>query len=116
MHLAAPLLVALTAGAAAPAQAAIPFSPCRTAGCGGAHRAVPLDRAGAVPGTVALAVVRARATANPTNSAVVAIAGGPGQAATPLAEDFAGALGPSLPNRDLLIFDQRGTGRSSPLA
>src|SRR3954454_1366255 len=116
MRLAAPLLVALTAGAAAPAQAAIPFSPCPTAGYECGQLAVPLDRSGAVPGTIDLAVVRARATSNPTNSAVVAIAGGPGQAATPLAEEFADALGPSLPNRDLLVFDQRGTGRSSPLS
>ena len=79
---------------------------------------VPLDRSGSVPGTVALNVRRlpARAVGTATSQAVVALAGGPGQAAVPLTADFADALGPLLSDRDLVVYDQRGTGGSDPLA
>jgi pimeloyl-ACP methyl ester carboxylesterase len=46
---------------------------------------------------------------------VLALAGGPGQAADPLAGFMAKAVAPALRNRDLVVFDQRGTGRSDPL-
>jgi pimeloyl-ACP methyl ester carboxylesterase len=46
---------------------------------------------------------------------VIALAGGPGQAANPLAEQLATAIAPALSSRDLLVFDQRGTGKSTPL-
>ena len=84
--------------------------------CGDAHRAAGPQRRG--PGQVALAVdARRRASANPRRtSAVLALAGGPGQAALPLAEDFAAVLGAGLPDRDLLVFDQRGTGASGAAA
>src|SRR5271167_4504845 len=48
--------------------------------------------------------------------AVVALAGGPGQAALPLAPFIAEAIAPALHSRDLLVFDQRGTGSSDPLS
>jgi pimeloyl-ACP methyl ester carboxylesterase len=48
--------------------------------------------------------------------AVVALAGGPGQAALPLGEFIAKAIAPALGSRDLLVFDQRGTGTSDPLS
>ncbi|MBA2349891.1 MAG: alpha/beta fold hydrolase, partial [Solirubrobacterales bacterium] len=54
--------------------------------------------------------------ANPGRTAVVALAGGPGQAAVPLAQAFANDLGPALAFRDLLVYDQRGTGSSGSLA
>ena len=41
---------------------------------------------------------------------------GPGQAALPLGEFIAKALAPALGTRDLLVFDQRGTGTSDPLS
>ena len=44
---------------------------------------------------------------------MLGLAGGPGQAALPLVGDFAEQLAPALATRDLLIFDQRGTGASS---
>ena len=47
-------------------------------------------------------------------SAVVALAGGPGQAALGLGEFIAKAIAPALGTRDLLVFDQRGTGESDP--
>ncbi|MEA2155620.1 MAG: hypothetical protein QOE11_1760, partial [Solirubrobacteraceae bacterium] len=107
---------ALLLVSAAPAGAAIAYVPCaQPAGfqCGALD--VPLDRAGAVPGTVRLAAVRRLAAASPATTAVVALAGGPGQAALPLTPDFATLMAPALTTRDLLVFDQRGTGASTPL-
>src|SRR3954464_5272839 len=120
MRRAAVLLVVALAAVAPSAARAAPatFSPCTPIGFECATVPVPLDRSGRVPGTIPLAVVRARATSNPTRSAVVGPratanrarsavvvrAGGPGQAATPLAADFAQVLGPALADRDLLVF------------
>jgi pimeloyl-ACP methyl ester carboxylesterase len=99
-----------------PAGGAVAFGPCDAPPplqC--ASLDVPLDRSGQVPGVVRLAAVRRLAPTNPTNSAVVAFAGGPGQAATPLAVPFGDVMAPALATRDLLVFDQRGTGGSTPL-
>src|SRR5205807_4413024 len=41
--------------------------------------------------------------------------GGPGQPTLPLGEFIARAIAPALAGRDLLLFDQRGTGSSNPL-
>ena len=112
----AALAAAVTALVLAPgAQAAIAYAPCDPAGFQCGQLAVPLDRTGAVPGTVTLNVKRVVAASNPTGTAVVALAGGPGQAAIPVATDFASILGPSLATRDLLVYDQRGTGSSGRL-
>jgi pimeloyl-ACP methyl ester carboxylesterase len=113
-----PALIAATA--AAPAQAAVAWAPCPDEGfqafeC--ARLAVPLDRGGAGGGeTIELFARRLRAPSNPTNTALVALAGGPGQPAAPVAAAFAVALAPGLKDRDLLVFDQRGTGRSGALS
>ena len=77
---------------------------------------VPLDRAGPAPGTISLSVERKLAGAAPSRDAVVALAGGPGQAALPLGQFIAQAIAPALGSRDLLVFDQRGTGASDPLS
>jgi pimeloyl-ACP methyl ester carboxylesterase len=77
---------------------------------------VPLDRAGAVAGTISLSVERRLAGVGPSRDAVVALAGGPGQAALGLGEFIAQAIAPALGSRDLLVFDQRGTGASDPLS
>jgi pimeloyl-ACP methyl ester carboxylesterase len=77
---------------------------------------VALDRAGTVPGTISLSVERRLAGAAPSRDAVVALAGGPGQAALPLSEFIAESIAPALGSRDLLVFDQRGTGASDPLS
>src|SRR3954468_15699346 len=97
------------------ARAAIAYAPCEPAGFQCGQLAVPLDRAGVVPGTLTLNVKRVVAASNPTATAVVALAGGPGQAAIPVASEFASILGPSLATRDLLVYDQRGTGSSGRL-
>lgn len=49
-------------------------------------------------------------------TAVIALAGGPGQSALPFTGDFAQILGPIVSTRDLIVFDQRGTGLSHPLS
>jgi pimeloyl-ACP methyl ester carboxylesterase len=115
--LSAPLAsTALAAAQAAPA-AALTFAPCsNSAGFSCATLNVPLDRSGAAPGTTGLDVERLQAAATPSRAAVVALAGGPGQAAIPLAQATARVIAPALGTRDLLVFDQRGTGTSGPLA
>ncbi len=103
---------------AAPAGAALAWAPCQEASASGfqcAQVTVPLDRSGAAPGTVALAVERKSDGAAQPESAVVALAGGPGQAADPLSSQLATAIAPALSSRDLIVFDQRGTGHSGPL-
>lgn len=115
--LAASLLIGLLANvSAAPADAALTFGACQSApGFSCAALPVPLDRSGNAPGAISLTLERKAAGAAQTQSAVLALAGGPGQAANPLGEQLAKAIAPALSARDLLVFDQRGTGRSGPL-
>jgi pimeloyl-ACP methyl ester carboxylesterase len=114
-----PLLasLAMLGPIAAVAQATpIAYAPCAaTNNFACAHLTVPLDPSGATPGTISLAIRRHRAAVGEARSAIVALAGGPGQAAIPFAEDFAETLGPIAATRDLIVFDQRGTGLSHPL-
>ena len=77
---------------------------------------VPLNRGGAAPGTISLKVERKLAGSSPSRNAVITLAGGPGQAALGLGEFITKAIGPALGSRDLLVFDQRGTGESNPLS
>jgi pimeloyl-ACP methyl ester carboxylesterase len=116
----APLLVAALAATAPASASALAFAPCAatpTFSC--ATLTVPLDRGGAVGGTVALSVERLDSSpthpSTPSRSAVVGLAGGPGQAADPLAAAMAQEVAPALATRDLIVFDQRGTGASGPL-
>lgn len=108
-------------GGPARAASALSFSPCpREAAFACTTIAVPLDRSGTVPGTIPLSVERMLADSqsaapNPSSSAVLALAGGPGQAADPLAGFIDKAIAPALRGRDLIVYDQRGTGRSDPL-
>ncbi len=112
---AAPILAACALPA--PAGAQIAFVPCTgTNDFACAHLTVPLDPSGATPGSITLAIRRHRAPVGEASSAVVALAGGPGQAAIPFAETFTELLGPILSTRDLIVFDQRGTGYSHPLS
>ncbi len=69
-----------------------------------------------MPGTITLSVARKLAAAGPSQTAVVALAGGPGQPALPFAEFAAASMSAALRARDLLVFDQRGTGASDPLS
>jgi pimeloyl-ACP methyl ester carboxylesterase len=104
-------------GAIASAHAQIAFAPCANSNdfaCG--HLTVPLDPSGNTPGTITLAIRRHRATVGEAHSAIIALAGGPGQPALGFAEDFAELLGPIASTRDLIVFDQRGIGLSDPLS
>ena len=77
---------------------------------------VPRDYDRAEAGTLALtAVIVPASTGRPASDPLLVLAGGPGQAATSLA----GPLGALLTNvrrqRDVILFDVRGTGLSEPL-
>ncbi len=107
--------VALTALPVASSEAAISFEPCVRGSeieCGDLQ--VPIDRAGAVPGAVKLHVERLKARGTRTG-ALITLAGGPGQSATPFLIDWAGTFFAAGRNRDLVVFDQRGTGLSGAL-
>ncbi|GAA0255500.1 alpha/beta hydrolase [Rhodanobacter caeni] len=62
-----------------------------------------------------LAVIRSAAQL-PAKDMVVLLAGGPGQAATESWPSVANALDPLLAHRNVLLLDQRGTGKSNPLS
>jgi pimeloyl-ACP methyl ester carboxylesterase len=114
---AAALLAAGTCAWAATAQAQIAWAPCGSSNdyaCG--HLTVPLDPGGTTPGTITLAMRRHRAPVGEAREAVIALAGGPGQAAIPFTEQFVHLLGPIAATRDLIVFDQRGIGLSHPLS
>ncbi len=103
---------------AASAGAALSFVPCAGAGTTGftcTTVPVPVSRTGLAAGALGLSVERKQAGPGSSRSAAIALAGGPGQAALPLGEFIAKALAPALATRDLLVFDQRGTGTSDPL-
>ena len=111
-------LLALLIGFAgvSPASAALSFSPCPgTPNLGCARLAVPLDPSAPSGPQLTLAVRRLLAGATPSQDAVVGLAGGPGQSAIPLTSTFALEMAPALQTRDLIAFDQRGTGLSNPL-
>ncbi|HEY0517213.1 MAG TPA: alpha/beta fold hydrolase [Solirubrobacteraceae bacterium] len=99
------------------ASAAVQFLPCAAEPgfqCG--SLGVPLDRAGGAAGAISLSVERKLAGATPSASALVPLAGGPGQPALPFAAFAEKAMASALRSRDLLAFDQRGTGSSDALS
>jgi pimeloyl-ACP methyl ester carboxylesterase len=102
---------------ASAAQAQIAWTPCGNSNdvaCG--HLTVPIDPSGATPGTITLAMRRHRAPVGESKDAVIALAGGPGQSAIPFLSQFGQVLGPIASTRDVIAFDQRGTGLSHPLS
>jgi len=109
--------IAYAATPASAATSSIRFSACADAptfGC--AHLVVPLDPTGVIPGTVSLAIRRQLSTTGAATTAIVALAGGPGQAALPFAADAAQIVSDGLTTDDLVVFDQRGTGDSGALS
>jgi pimeloyl-ACP methyl ester carboxylesterase len=79
---------------------------------------VPLDRSHNVPGAVRLRVLRyaARSSAPAGKRiALIPIVGGPGLAATEFGAYYKLLVGSALRTRDLVLFDQRGTGMSGVL-
>lgn len=110
------LVVTVIGAGAGSAQAALPWATCAPSGFQCATLPVPLDKSGATAGTVTLSATRAPAGSGAAaTTAVVALAGGPGQAALPIAASFKKVLAPLLTGNDLLVYDQRGTGKSNPL-
>ena len=108
------------AAAASPAAPAFEESPCDVptaanvaAGlrCGTVH--VPRDYAHPESGTFALSVVIAKSAQQPAfRDPVIYINGGPGEPLTVYAAYQ--AREPYAAQRDLILVDQRGTGRSEP--
>jgi pimeloyl-ACP methyl ester carboxylesterase len=117
---AAALIAGMLTLAQAPAAGALTFVPCAgSAAFSCTTVPVPLTRTGLAAGTISLSVERLDSSPThpiPSKTAVLALAGGPGQAALPLGEFIAKAIAPALDTRDLLVFDQRGTGASDPLS
>jgi pimeloyl-ACP methyl ester carboxylesterase len=118
----AALLVAGSGGSGSEAgPAAIPLSSCkipgldRKASCG--TLAVPESGHSRGDRFVPLNILVVPALAGPQAlpDPIFSIAGGPGQAATTLAAQVVPAYGDTLLTRDLVLVDQRGTGRSNPL-
>src|SRR5687767_7118561 len=73
---------------------------------------VPLDRSGAVPGTVRLSVGRI-GPRRPSRPPVVTLTGGPGQAARDFLVGYSLELGERVTRRrGVIAFDSRGSGRS----
>jgi pimeloyl-ACP methyl ester carboxylesterase len=111
--LAAAALVAALALVPASAVAAPALTPCRGQhdfGCATIN--VPLDRTGAMPGTVPLHYAIQRRGPKPV---LIALSGGPGQSSVTAASSFAISLQPALSRYRLAVLDQRGTGESGVL-
>ncbi|MCC5862517.1 MAG: alpha/beta fold hydrolase, partial [Gammaproteobacteria bacterium] len=117
------LLPAVLLGLLGPtvATAAPAFEDCRleagpgqqTIGARCTRIAVPLDHTD--PGSERLELFVARVpalTPNPKPDPLTVIAGGPGQASSEFFAALAGAFGRIQRDRDILVVDQRGTGRS----
>lgn len=110
--LAAALVAALPAAAAA--------APVHTAPCNVASRSrcgsllVRMDHSGRTPGTQAVGFAVLPATGRARGTLAVLV-GGPGQASTPIARGIAASVAPLRRSYDLLLVDQRGTGRSGAL-
>ena len=83
--------------------------------CGSIPR--PWDPTGAVPGTIRIgfAFSPAATTALPALGTVVAVEGGPGYPSTGSASYYTDLYAPLLGRRNLLLVDQRGTGRSGAI-
>ncbi len=110
------LLAAALALVVLPAAAPAAVRPCpREHGYVCDSVRVPLDRSGALPGTVDVHYALARR--RPRGGRVLlALTGGPGQNGIPFASSFAQDLAPALRGHRLLVVDQRGTGRSGVLS
>lgn len=113
--------LALLAAAAPVAAASLALEPCRLAGvehevrCGRVERPLDPARPQGPKIDVHVAVLPALAR-RPRDDAVFFFAGGPGQSAIDLAGHVAALLARFGNRRDIVLVDQRGTGRSAPLA
>ena len=96
--------------------AALKFSSCAQSNqfrC--AALSVPLDHSSKAAGTIKLRLAAQRRYPRGAGL-LIALAGGPGQAALPFADQFEASLSPMLRNHRLVVVDQRGTGGSGALS
>jgi pimeloyl-ACP methyl ester carboxylesterase len=101
-------------GSATSAQARAVWRPCDKGILSCARVSAPLDPTGRVPGRVSLFVERYQVAEHPT-ATIVALAGGPGQSGVDLFGRFRADFQAVLGTRALVMFDERGIGRSGPL-
>jgi pimeloyl-ACP methyl ester carboxylesterase len=88
--------------------------PAAPAYCGALPR--PLDPAGQVPGTIPIAFEwYPHAQEGAAAGVIVAVEGGPGYPSTGSARDYVALFAPLLDTHDLLLVDNRGTGRSQAI-
>jgi pimeloyl-ACP methyl ester carboxylesterase len=110
----AALLVPPAAGAAGPGLRRCDLGLARPFQCG--HVVAPIRRSDPTLGTTKVAfALRARSDrARPALGTIVAMDGGPGYASTdaPFARSLVAVLAPLLRRHDLVLFDERGSGRS----
>jgi len=103
--------------ASAPAATFVTCNPFPgvTATCGTVD--VPLDRAQPAAGTIPIyfELYRHRDSSQPPLGAIVPSGGGPGLANTAFRPLWLSVFGPLLDRRDLLVIDDRGTGRSAAI-
>ncbi|HYI80993.1 MAG TPA: alpha/beta hydrolase [Thermoleophilaceae bacterium] len=101
---------------AAEASAALEFCERASSGRSCARLTVPLDRSGAVPGTIKLRIERQKAKRS-ARPPLFVIAGGPGRSTTQTfdSETVADVFGTESRSRDIVAMDQRGTGGSGAL-
>ena len=122
LRITALILLLLLAAAAAAAEPTLELEDCRIsagpgypgikARCGTLLR--PLDPADPAAGELELAVAVVPAlNLDPQPDPVVPLAGGPGAAAIRFYASYAAAFEPVRRDRDILLLDQRGTGRSA---
>jgi pimeloyl-ACP methyl ester carboxylesterase len=103
------------------AAAQLPTRACRVAGLAEEVRCatveVPEDRAARNGRTIGLRVVvlPSRAQMDGPRHTLFYLVGGPGLAATPLADLIASAHAATRATHDIVLVDQRGTGGSNPL-
>ena len=121
------LLLGPAAGPAAPPEARKPAAEALTVGQLTLHRcetaapwcgtlARPLDPTGAVPGTVPVYFeYYPHSAAGSAAGTLVATEGGPGYPATDSREEYLALFEPLRTSYDVLIMDNRGTGRTAAL-
>ncbi len=92
---------------------AVTLRPCvnSTAYCGELDR--PMDPTGAIPGRLSIHFeYYPHPAPGKSLGTIVATEGGPGYPATESRDDYLDLFNPLLPQRDLLMMDNRGTGQS----
>ena len=104
---------------ASPSDRTVTLQPCKVlprARCGSIERLWEPGNPAAGTVTVGFAFVPARDRTRPALGTVVPHEGGPGYSTTGTAASYAEMYGALLERRNLLLVDQRGTGRSEPIS